>query len=289
MALDRELSWHAVFHGFVLAWVASACMTMGIRWYRHRDEILEAVGASQALKENKDIEQEISRITKQCIEIKEKNWPRHATDLVVEDLYKLRSFLQALNSGTVDLPFAVGIDHAPHFFAIARGLCFVTAYKDWTFWDDEPGRRQLESNRHAIENEGRRIVRVFILPPYVEKDGDKASVDVARIDNTIKAQLGAGVKVRVIPETKLARDYRRDLGVFFVDHKGEEVEFVSEWRESRERDGQKEAVWYFEGRQLIECKRLYNALVRLSEEIENEEKWQLYKQQWSSTGVGAQP
>jgi hypothetical protein len=204
---------HDVFQGFLLSLVATSCTAMVIRWYRHRDEILDAVESFKKLNKYKDVELRISNIIRFCLDIREKNWPRHANDILIEELESLRAFVQRLYSGRVNLSYEVAIEHSPKFFTTAKGLIFVTSYGEWKYWKSEAGKKQLESNKEAISRFHRKIIRVFILPPYDGIDS-KIPEDFAPV---IEEQLNAGVEVRAVFERNLPAKFRRDVGVFFHD------------------------------------------------------------------------
>jgi hypothetical protein len=282
-----------VFRGFLMSVIAVSCVTMLIRWYRHHDEILSALEKFKALKEYREIEAHITAITENALAVQQKDWPPYAREILSEELEKLATLSARLRTGTIELSFDVATAYSPHFFELTNGISFVTDYGDWDYWKSDHGKGQLESNKKVLANRPGTIIRVFILPPYERSinfttgngyyDASKQHDRLHDLDAIIKEQLAAGVQVRVISESKLDRAFRRDVGVFFRDVRGEDVQFVSEWFEPLHKD--RRAVLFFDGNELKNAKRMYTALVRdgAAKQIRSLREWEQYRNGLSKT------
>lgn len=277
---EKHARWeitHEILQSLFLLSVVVLSILILIRWYRHTHEMHEAFKVAKDLFQEGDRASETLRdIIDNCSEIRRKRWPEFAELFLVERLLEIKSITNKMKSGSMEIELNFGQRHSPHFFTITKGPSFVTATGNGRYWHTEPGKRQLEANKRAIESNNGDITRVIILG---EKNGSSA---IEYPDDIIENQLAAKIKLLVICESKVEDLFRCDVGVFF-DDRGQNVAFLSEWPYPDQPQGRDQprgrAKLTFEGERLAFGNRVYEYFINHEEActIHDFKDWQQYK------------
>lgn len=275
---------HQVIQSLFLTTATLFTILMLNRWYRHNDEMKEAIKESTEkvlkalnvhplLVEKNKAGASLLHLVESCGEILRKNWPEFVEAILVDQIGNGKSKIDALKGGSLELDLETAHRYSPKFFTITKGPSFVTASaRNLGYWRTPDGRAQLAANKQAIKAKYGSITRAFIVP---KDQSDLLHADI------IQEQLNAGVNLIFVNESDVKPDFLCDVGVFLQPCESE-VSFMSEWPWPNGGQKHQPARLTFDGPRLQDFGHQVYSYFRAHEKAVHVNKlaqWEAYKKQ----------